>query len=465
MIMSSCRLPPVLSAVRSESLTNRNGRIISNVFARLKDGVTRAQALGDVQRIGSELALAYPENYPVSDGYTVRLQEIDEAFTGRSRTPLFLLLTTSAIVLLIACANVANLSLSRLVLRENELAMRIALGAKRGRIFQQMITENLLFAVLGGAAGIVLAKWGLDALTAYAAAFLPRADEIAINRPVLIFTAAITLVTGLLFGSWPRLPVGSALANTLKDGARNIGGGRSRLRGILIIGQVAISMPLLVGAALATRTLIQLQQVDPGVDTQRVLSANVSLNFTKYNNFEKRLDFWDRSMREINALPGVDSVSVSGSVPLNGLANNPTTFSIEHRDAQPDAASASGFVLVSSEEYFKTVGQSLLRGRFFNSGDTQQAPQVAIINQSLASRYWPREDPVGQRVTFDRGQNWVTIVGVVANARQQIDSEPQDEIHVSVASWECVNRRGDSGANQWCAGRTTSCDSGGAAAG
>jgi putative ABC transport system permease protein len=420
-------------------LTNRNGRIISHVFARLKDGVTTAQAAADAQRVGAELAGVYPQNYPTNDGYVARMQSVTEAFTGRSRTPLFVLLATSGFVLLIACANVANLSLSRLVLRDHELAMRVALGAGRGRILQQLITENLLLAALGGLAGLAIASWGLDALKVYAAAFLPRADEIRISAPVLFFTAGISLFTGLLFGSWPRLPGSGALFGTLKDGARGASTQSGRLRGLLIMGQVAISVPLLVGAALAARSLVRLHQVDPGVDTSRVVAASLSLNFTKYNTFEKRLDFWDRNLEEMRRLPAVESVAVSGSVPLNGLANNPSTFAIEHRETQTNSASAAAFALISSEDYFKTVGQPLLRGRFFQSGDTREAPAVVIINQSLASRYWPGQDPVGQRITFDNGQNWATIVGIVANARQQIDSEPQDEIHFPLRAGNALN--------------------------
>ncbi|HEV2804574.1 MAG TPA: ABC transporter permease [Chthoniobacterales bacterium] len=420
-------------------LTNRNGRIISHVFGRLKDGVTQAQAEDDAQRVGAELAAAYPQNYPVGDGYTVRIRNVSEAFTGRSRAPLFILLATSAFVLLIACANVANLSLSRLVLRDHELAMRVALGAGRGRILQQLITENVLLAMLGGAAGLAFAAWGLDALKVYAAAFLPRADEIRISPAVLCFTAAISLGTGVLFGSWPRLPGSGALFGTLKDGARGARIQGSRLRGLLIIGQVAISVPLLIGAALAARSLVQLHRVDSGVDTNRVLVASLSLNFTKYNTFDKRLDFWDRNLNEIRRLPAVESAAVSGTIPLNGLANNPSTFAVEHREVQANSASAAAFVLISSEDYFKTVGEPLLRGRIFNSGDIQTSPPVAIINQSLASRYWPNEDPVGQRITFDNGQTWATIVGIVANARQQIDAAPQDEIHFPLRAGNALN--------------------------
>jgi predicted permease len=317
--------------------------------------------------------------------------------------------------------------------------MRVALGAGRGRIIQQLITENLLLAVLGGLAGLAIAAWGLDALKAYASAFLPRVDEIRISAPVLFFTAGISLFTGLLFGSWPRLPAAGALFGTLKDGARGASTQSGRMRGLLIMGQVAISVPLLVGAALAARSLVRLHQVDPGVDTNRVVAASLSLNFTKYDTFEKRLNFWDRNLEEIRRLPAVESVAVSGSIPLNGLANNPSTFAIEHRETQTNSASSAAFVLISSEEYFKTVGQSLLRGRVFQRGDTRGAPAVAIINQSLASRYWPGQDPVGQRITFDNGQNWATIVGIVANARQQIDSEPQDEIHFSLRAGNAIN--------------------------
>jgi len=293
--------------------------------------------------------------------------------------------------------------------------------------------------VLGGFAGLALAWWGLDALKSYAAAFLPRADEIRISGTVLLFTAAISLFTGLLFGSWPRLPGVGGLFGALKDGARGAGSHGGRLRGLLIMGQVAVSVPLLVGAALAARSLVQLHQVDPGVDTERVLAASLSLNFTKYNTFEKRLDFWDRNLEEIRRLPAVESVAVSGSIPLNGLANNPSTFAIEHREVQASSASAAAFVLISSEDYFKTVGETLLRGRTFTAGDTRTSPQVAIINQSLASRYWPNEDPVGQRISFDDGQNWATIVGIVANARQQIDAAPQDEIHFPLRAGNALN--------------------------
>lgn len=424
-------MPAGACPFRDGVLGNRDGRIISHVFARLKDGVTPAQALSDARRVGAELAAEYPQNYPTADGYTVRMESVAEAFTGPARTPLFVLLATSIFVLLIACANVANLALSRLVLRERELGMRAALGASRRRLLQQLITENLLLAFLGGTVGLALAWWGLDALKAYAAPFLPRANEIGMSAPVLLFTAVVSLLTGLLFGSWPRLPRAGALAGALKDGARGAGASGGRLRGLLIVGQVAISVPLLAGATLAARSLFQLQRVDPGVDTEHVLTANLSLNFSRYDNFQKRLAFWDRTAREVEGLPGVESVAVSGSIPLHGLANHPAAFTIEHRDARGQSSSSpAAQVLICSESYFKTVGEPLLRGRAFNAGDSGNAPAVAIVNQSLASHFWPAGDPVGQRISFDDGRSWITITGVVANARQQIDLPPADEIYL-----------------------------------
>lgn len=410
-------------------ITNRQGRMISHVIARLKDDVTRAQALDDVRRVGVELCGAFPSDYPTADGYTVDLDSLSHAFTGNARAPLLVLLATSVFVLLIACANVANLALARLVRRDRELAVRTALGASRGRIFRQLIVESLLLSMLGGLAGLALAAGGLHLLVGYAAHFLPRVDEIGINGPVLLFTAAVSVGTGLLFGTRASLPRADRLAETLKDGARGSGARRHRLRALLVVGQVAISVPLLVGAGLAARSLLKLQHVDPGLETNRVLAANISLNWTRYNDPTKTYGFWDRAMTEAARIPGVQSVAVSGYEPLNGLVNQPTPFHLEHQPASTGDATPHATGIVVSEDYFATVGQPLLRGRTFRSSDDAKAPVVIVINQALARRYWHDQDPVGQRVTFDNGKTWATIVGVVANTREQIDTDPVEEIY------------------------------------
>jgi putative ABC transport system permease protein len=411
------------------TLTNRNGRIIANVFGRMKPGVTAEQAAADTRRVGVELCGAFPQNYPTDGGYTAGTQSLASAFTGNTRTPLLVLLATSGFVLLIACANVANLTLARLVRRDRELAVRLALGAGRARIFRQLITESTLLALLGGIAGLALAAGGLHLLVAYARQFLPRADEIAINGAVLAFTLGLSVLTGLFFGSRAPLPAGDTLTDPLKDGMRGSTGGRGRLRSLLVVGQVAISVPLLVGAGLAARSLFNLQRVDPGMETARVLAAALNLNWTRYDDFTKRYSFWERAMQESARVPSVQAVAMSGIEPLNGLVNFATPFRLENRAPDPNAPAPRATVLVASEDYFAVIGQPMLRGRAFSSGDAATAPRVAIVNQSLASRHWPNEDPVGRRVTFDSGTTWTTIVGVVANARQQLNAEPVDEIH------------------------------------
>ena len=411
-------------------LTNRQGRIISNVFGRLRDGVTAAQAGEDARRIGIELCGAFPQDYPRESGYTVEMQGLAQAFTGSARAPLLVLLATSGFVLLIACANVANLTLARLVRRDRELAVRAALGAGRARIFRQLLTENLLLATLGGAAGLALAAGGLKLLLAYAGQFLPRANEIAINGPVLLFTLTVSVLTGLIVGSRPGLPAADQLAATLKDGNRGSGGGRSRLRAALVVGQVAIAVPLLVGAGLSARSLVKLSAVDPGLATDRVLAVNLQLNWSRYKDQPTRLAFWDRTLQETARVPGVLSVAISGREPLNGLVNYPTPFRLEGQPVEPDVPPATATVLVASENFFSTVGQPLRRGRDFRTSDTREAPAVAIVNDAFARHYWPNEDPVGRRLTFDNGKIWTTIIGVVADTRQQLDNEPVEEINV-----------------------------------
>jgi predicted permease len=414
----------------ASTINNRQGRIIANVIGRLNDGVHFNQAGDDTRRIGLELCGEFPADYPRDDGYTVETQALTEAFTGPSRQPLLVLLTTSGFVLLIACANVANLALARLARRERELAVRAAMGAGRGRILRQLLTESLLLSLLGGAAGLALAASGVRLLVVHAAGILPRVNEIGLHLPVLLFALAVSVATGLLFGSRVRLPRSDRLALALKDGSRGSERGRSRLRGLLVVAQVAISVPLLVGAGLSARSLLKLARVDPGLDTAHVLTANLNLNWTKYDDFPKRFGFWERAMQETARIPGVQSVGLSGVQPLNGLVNFATPFRLEGRDLAPGSPAPAATLIVSSEDYFSAVGQPLLRGRAFLSSDDRNAPPVAIINQSLASRLWPGGDPLGRRLTFDNGATWTTIVGVVANARQQLDTTPVDEIHI-----------------------------------
>ena len=412
--------------------TQRPFRIISNVIGRLADGISPEQAGRDLKRVATELCGDLPQDYPADSGYTAGMISLARAFTGNARAPLFVLLATAGFVLLIACANVANLTLARLVQRDRELAVRAAMGAGRGRIFRQLLTENLLLSVLGGLAGLGLAALGLKMLTQYTGRFLPNTGAITLNLPVLLFTLVVSVLTSLFFGSRPALPATEKLVDALKEGGRGTSGGRSRLRALLVVAQVAVSVPLLVGAGLATRTVINLQQADPGIKTDRVIAANIDLNFTRYDTPDKRRDFWQRAIATAETLPTAQAVAVTGREPLNGLVNFLQSFVIQGRPA----ASANDVIQASStavnETYFATVGQPLLRGRTFNSGDNPAGVPVVIINQSLASHYWPGEDPVGKNISFDNGTTWSAIVGVVANVRQQLDHEPVDELYTAL---------------------------------
>lgn len=412
--------------------TQRPFRIISNVVGRLADDASPAKAQADLKRVALELCGDFPKDYQAESGYSAGARDLTEAFTGASRTPLFVLLATAGFVLLLACANVANLTLARLVERERELAVRSAMGASRGRVLRQLITENILLCALGGVAGLVLAAGGLKILLQFASQFLPHTGEIVLNVPVLLFTCGVTILTSLFFGSRPALPASEALVNRLKEGSRGTSGGRGRLRAALVVAQVAISVPLLVGAGLAARSVLKLQQTDPGiVATEQTLSATLDLNYTRYDTRDKLREFWLKALTALEQVPGVRSVALSGRAPLGGLVNYLQPFVIQGRAPDP-ANPTQASVTTVNENFFATVGQPLLAGRAFNSGDNPQGEPVVIVNQSFASRYWPQESAVDQHISFNDGQTWSRIVGVVANARQQPDRAPVDEIYTAL---------------------------------
>ena len=413
--------------------TQRPFRIIANVIGRLADNTTPELARADLRRVATELCGDLPNEYQADTGYTAEMTSLREAFTGQARTPLFVLLATAGFVLLIACANVANLTLARLVQRDRELAVRAAMGAGRARIFRQLLTENILLSTLGGLAGLALATGGLKLLVQYTGRFLPNTDEITLNVPVLLFTLAVSILTGLFFGSRPALPATEKLVDALKEGARGTAGGRSRLRALLVVVQVAVSVPLLVGAGLAARSVVNLQHADPGIRTDKVISANINLNFTRYDTPEKRVDFWQRAIATVATIPAAQSVGLTAQEPLNGLVNFLQPFVIQGRPAPaPNAPASQSSITVVNETYFSTVGQPLLLGRFFNSVDNPKGRPTVIINQSLASHYWPNANPIDQHISFDNGQTWVTVVGIVANVRQQLDHDAVDEIYTAL---------------------------------
>jgi putative ABC transport system permease protein len=342
------------------------------------------------------------------------------------------LLAAAGFVLLIACANVANLNLARMVRRERELGVRTAMGANRIRLFRQLLTESALLALLGGALGLLLATSGLQLLSAYVARFTPRAHEVHIDLAVLLFTLAAALFVSILTGTAPAVARRENLITTLKEGStQSTLGARGKLRAALIVAQVAVSFLLLIGAGLTVRSLINLQRVDPGFHPENVLTVQFSLDFSRYTSDEKTLAFFDSLLARVQALPGVTSVTAAGVFPLDKSPALNNQFAIEGR--QPNSADAKPIaeLNVITPGYLQVLGIPLLSGRNFDPHDQPKGARVVLINQSLAQRYWPNQDPLGRRVSIDKGKNWAQIIGVLGDVHEHgLDKPPTDFIYL-----------------------------------
>ncbi len=411
---------------------DRSARMMS-LFGRLKPGVSLDQAQTDLDVIARGMVRDYPETYPATGGFAVRASNFQEEITRNARPTLLILLCATTMVLLIACANVANLMLSRLLRRDIELAVRSALGASGSRLLRQMVTEGSLLAFAGGGLGLLLAAATLDTLMAFTARFTPRASEIHLDASMLWFTLIFSMLSGILLGSVPSLTAGEnqvAALNT--SGSRlTVGTGRRRMRTILAVAQVTISFVLLMGAGLMLRSLFGLQHVDPGFDPQNVLTARLSLNWTKYNSPERRREFGAAVLEKLEANPGVLAAAITIFNPLNeNQMSMSTDVLIEGRPLQKGQVSPRVEYRVASPAYFRALGVPILTGRGFSSRDGQDATPAAIVNQSMARHQWGGENPLGKRVSLDHGKTWMTIVGVAGDAKQRgLDKEAGDELY------------------------------------
>jgi putative ABC transport system permease protein len=453
---SDVYMPTVNCPFRSspQTIENRQARLLSVVFGRLKPGATLEQAQSDIDAVAGNLQATYPDVYPKNIGYASQVSGLGEALTQQARPTFLILLAATGLVLLIACANVANLNLARVLRRQSEIAMRRALGASRGRLIRQMLTESTLLSLGGGALGVLLASWGLPLLTTFAARFTNRTAEISIDSSVLLFALLLSVGTGLVFGLLPAFSFGKgskqSLASALKeDGGRSTAAGKNRVRGFLTVAQVAISFTLLIGAGLMLRSLIRLQQVDPGFNPGNTLVMRLAPNWSRFVTNPSTpaataaataqvAAYYQRVLDRISRQPGVAEAAISSTYPLNpaGITRGPNTVSIliEGRPQDNGQAAPQMDARAVSPGYFRTVGVPLLRGRVFADSDNADAPQVSVVNEAVARHRWGTEDPVGKRVSFDNGQTWVTIVGVVGNVRQYgLDKEPSDEIYGPVA--------------------------------
>ncbi len=400
------------------------------VIARLKPGVKLAQAQAELDVLGANLAQQYPQN---NKDIGIAAVPLADQVTRSVRVALEALLGAVGLVLLIACANVANLLLNRTAARQKEMAVRIALGASRGRLAQQLLTESLLLASLGGIAGFVLALAAIAALTPELPADLSRAAGIAIDTRLLIFTAVISLATGILFGLGPLF--GSwreSAGESLKQNNRTSSGIQTRLRSGLAVAQIAIAITLLIGAGLMVKSFWALVHVAPGFRSDSIMTARLSLPRSRYADNGKVAAFEQVLRENLHGRPGIQSVGFATYVPLSGLENG-WSFVIEGRPPLPVGTYNMSNYRPVSPGYFEAIGIPVLRGRSFTVADTAESPWVAMINDSMAREYWPAENPIGQRLQNSPGEKWRTVIGVVGDVLHDgLDGAPKPEMYLPV---------------------------------
>jgi predicted permease len=418
---------------RSSERTTANRRArMSQIVARLAPGATVDAARDEVAGISADLAREHPEAYPDSEKLAASLASLDDEMTREARPTFLLLLATAGFVLLIACANAANLAYARANRRERELGIRAALGAGRLRIARQLLTESAILALMGGVLGLGLAAAGLRLIVAFASRFTPRADEIALDTTVLLFALAISVLAGLLVGLLPALPVQGRLAALVNgESGRTTGSaGRARVRNALVVVQVAVSFALLVTAGLFVRSIIHLQSVDPGYDPERVVAMCIPLNWSKYSSEEQRRRFYTTLLERVEQDPRVLSAAASTKFPLDGTGAWTLPIRVESLDAEAAGLTRSIDYRVVTPDYFRTVGIPLLEGRLFGPGDALETENVAVVNLSTARRFWGDGRAVGQRVMLAEEDGWVRVGGVVGDVKQYgLDTAPADEIY------------------------------------
>jgi putative ABC transport system permease protein len=390
----------------------RGGHFLA-VIARLAPGITIAQADAEMKTIAERLALQYPANSANESAETLALQEL---IVGPIRPMLFTLLGAVAVVVLIACANVANLLLVRASVREKEIAIRSALGAGRRRIVMQMLAESLVLALIGGSLGVLLAYLAIGPIQSLGVDSIPRVAELALDRTVLLFTLAVSLATGVIFGLVPAWQAArGGLGAVLKEGGRSSTGSGGRwTRSALLVAEVALSIVLLVGASLLIRSFGKLTSVDPGFAADRVLTFSVALPSTTYPEDHNRVSFYDRLLERLQTLPGVEEAGMVQQLPMRG--GYVLSFAVQGRPPAAPGDELSANHRVVSPGYFSAMGIPLLRGRTLSDRDAEQSPMVAVVDQAFVERHFPNEDPIGRGIDIGNGTDgFYEIVGVVGD--------------------------------------------------
>jgi putative ABC transport system permease protein len=408
-------------ALSARALTNYQGFFLT-LIARLKSGVTRAQA-------DAELATIIKPGERGPRFGSVRVLGLQEAMVGDVRTMMLVLMGAVGFVVLIACANLANLLLTVATQRQKEIAVRLSLGANRGRVVRQFLTESLLLAASGGFVGLLLAFWGMTLVNALIPSTIPRIGQIGVDGRVLGFTFALAVTSGLLFGTLPALRASqTALTEALKAGGRGLGFGSNRLRASLVVSQVALTAVLLTGAGLLIKSFVRLQQTPLGFRPERLLTARLTLPFSNYSTPQQRQSFADRLLEKVHSQPGMQEAALTSFLPF---ASGNQSFALFLPGDEKPRGGGPNFRTVSPD-YFRVMGVPLLKGREFSDVDHEGAPLVTVINETMARRFWPNADPIGQRVKETSNDGvWREIVGVVGSVRHKArGEEPRPEMFV-----------------------------------
>jgi putative ABC transport system permease protein len=442
---------------------DRSLRLIPGAIARLKPGLTVAEAQARLDAYVSQLSRVYPAEYPAASAWTVRLVPVKEDLVGPQRTQLFILLGAVGLVLLIACVNIANLLLARASGRRREIAIRLAMGASRGRLASQLLTESTLLAFISGIVALVTVVFLKNAIVGLAPADIPRLNEVELSAGVLFFAFLISVLTGVLFGLAPALQATNPnQVENLREGSRGSGAGvrHTRISGILVVSEVALSIVLLAGAGLLLRSFWRVLEVRPGFNPSHLTTVQIWIPVSNnpatdpYAAEDKRAAFLTEVFRRVSALPGVEQSTISGNdtLPMNS-GRNYSPFSIHGRPQDSERSPVADIAVVDTQ-YFRTMEVPLTAGRNFTASDTDKTGTVGVIDQTLARRYWPNENPVGQQVKFGFGAGikGVTIVGVVGDIKSDgFDAPSVPHIYVPLGQFAPVNAvvflrsRGDAG--------------------